>query len=208
MLFSYGAIASFLPRGAYAAQCDFTPHLLGLIPSDANPAVSTTGQFHHFHFLHVPEMILNSPPINGWSTLSSMMVPELGIDGFFFGEGKTGVAKEREIQKQFHCHQVYFSNNQLKQIALRQTTDVIAFIRGRDGKPSRNHTFTFNKPGDAAKVIFEKDKLSIQQIARQRNLRTTRETCDVQIHGGVIVFNGQGQRVISKVSELNALKGY
>lgn len=203
-----GLIAQVLPRGAYAAQCNFTDHLLGEIPSNSNPAISTTGQFHHFHYLHVPQVILDSPPQAGWSTLSSMMVPELGIDGFFFGEGKSGSAKEREIQKQFHCHQVYFSNAQLRQIASGQRTDVIAYIRGRDGKPSRNHTFTFNKPGSSVMTVFEQDKIQIQQIAKQRNLRTVRETCDTQIHQGVIVFNGQGQRIVTNVNELNSLKGY
>lgn len=208
LAFGLGLMAQLLPKGAYAAQCNFTDHLLGEIPLDSNPAISTTGQFHHFHYLHVPEVILNSPPQVGWSTLSSMMVPELGIDGFFFGEGKSGAAKEREIQKQFHCHQVYFSNAQLRQIASGQRTDVIAYIRGRDGKPSRNHTFTFNKHGSSVMAVFEQDKIQIQQIAKQRNLRTVRETCDTQIHQGVIVFNGQGQRIVTSVNELNSLKGY
>ena len=31
------------------------------LPSDANATVSSTGQFHHFHYLHVPQQILNNP---------------------------------------------------------------------------------------------------------------------------------------------------
>lgn len=208
LIFGLHWVSSLWPAGAYAAQCEFDAHLLGEIPRNSSPALSTTGQFHHFHYLHVPQLILNQPPASGWSTLSSMMVPELGIDGFFFGEGKSGVAKEREIQKQFHCHQVYFSVQQLRQIAAGQQTDVIAYIRLRNGQPSQNHTFTFNKPGASAFAAFQQDKVQVQRLARQRGLKTVRETCDTEIHRGVTVFNAQGQKVITSLQELNSLKGY
>lgn len=200
LVLGYGLAAQLtsqmLPFGAFGAQCEFTDHLLGQIPEGAQKAISSTGQFHHFHYLHVPQQILNNPPLTGWTTISSMMVEDLGIDNFFF--------RNREIRKQFHCHQVTFSYEQLVSIASGQRTEVYAFIGGR-----RNHVFLFNGGGGVSQEqFFDQERTRIQRIARQNSLRNRRSVCDTVAHTGVTVFSFNSDRFVRTARELNTLKGY
>ncbi len=217
--FSLATLASGLwAPGAYAAECATTDHLNGFIPEDANATVSSTGEFHHYHYLHIPLQILMNPPRSGFTTITSLMRPELGIDDFFF--------RPAEQRKQFHFHQVYISNPQLQAIAAGRRTSVTAFIpRNRP-----NHTFVFNRanivseagPGEteAQKLerLYETNRLSagalineqrrILALAEQAGLRTESVVCDTRLHRGVSMFNSRETRFIATAAELERLKGY
>jgi hypothetical protein len=194
-----GLGSQFLAPGAFAMDCATTPHMNGYIPVDANAALSSTGQFHHFHYLHVPQVILQNPPRAGWNTITSMMSPELGIDPFFF--------RPAETRKQFHCHQVSITRAELQGIAAGQEVQVLAYIRS-GGIPRRNHTFVFNAGGLDPRVSLERRREEIRQLARQNNLQTQSVKCDTRLHRGVTVFSREGDRVVASARELEALKGY
>lgn len=200
-LFLASQMVSLWPKGAYAVECSFTDHLEGFIPEGANAALSSTGQFHHFHYLHVPQSILNDPPEGGWSTITSMMSPELGIDDFFF--------RRREVRKQFHCHRVYFSHRQLVAIAAGETTEVVAYINRR-GEAVRNHTFVFNpvQGEDQEPLSLEEIEDGIRAVAVYNELRMQRSACDTSVHRGVTVFDSKGFQVVNSVEQLESLKGY
>lgn len=184
---------------AHAAVCVTTDHLDGAVPTTANAAVSSTGQFRHHHYLHVPIEILTTPPKAGWSTISSMMIPELGIGEFFF--------IKKEVRKQFHCHQVFFSQKQLMNIAKGVETEVIAYIAGFSG-PVKNHTFLFNNKTET----FLQHSARLQKDAIDNELKDklklTKSVCDTKLHGGVTVFNSSGTTTVTDVTKLEALKGY
>ncbi len=191
----------FLSKG-YA--CEYaTPHLDGFLPENSNKSISGPGQFHHYHYLHVPESILNNPPEEGWTTISSMMVPSLGIGRFFF--------RERELVKQYHCHQVWISNSQLTRIAAGLETEVFAYIQGRQGgRPRQNHSFIFNRNNLSPNESFslqENEVLEIAQNTRERGvdpLLTERVNTCFPIR----VFNSKGFRAIENRNELMQLRGY
>lgn len=182
-----------------AENCPLTAHLEGSIPTGAVPTLSSTGQFHHFHYLHVPDVILRQPPVDGWTTISSLMIPDLGIDDFFF--------QSAEVRKQFHCHQVFIGHDQLLSIGQGRETEVIAYIRTRRG-PTRNHSFIFNEGGVASHIGFERRKQEARNVARNRRLRRQRLQCDVRDHRGVTVFNSRSERTVIQIAELERLKGY
>ena len=198
------SIIQGLSSGAFAAECEFTEHLEGFIPDNANAVISASGQFHHFHYLHVPEVILRNPPKSGWTTITSMMVPNLGIDPFFF--------RRREVVKQFHCHQVDFSYQQLVNIAEGRRTSVTAYIYSRRRKRAiPNHSFIFNNHGLSSRQAFTKDQLEIQGEASRKGLQKKRSSClDVRVRnrGAVRVFNGKGFSSIRDLARLEELKGY
>lgn len=196
---SAGWVSQLWPSGAYAADCELTDHLKGFIPDGHNATISTTGQFHHFHYLHVPGVILANPPANGWTTISSLMVPDLGIADYFF--------QSAQQRRQFHCHQVYFSNAQLTSIAAGTQTDVLAYIRSESG-PQRNHTFRFNRGGTDPKAAFILEHQRIQQIAIREGLRRASTVCQTSTHRGVTVFNSQGEKIVTTQAALQALQGY
>ncbi len=198
-LMALGLGSNWIAPGAYAADCALTEHLKGFIPTDANAALSTTGQFHHYHYLHIPQSILTQPPANGWTTISSMMSPQLGIDSFFF--------RRAEERKQFHCHQVFISHTQLTNIAAGKETEVVAFIRS-GGEARRNHGFLFNRSGLDPKVALEQERARIQKLAERNGLRTVGTKCDTRTHSGVTVFNSRGDRIVTNFAELERLKGY
>jgi hypothetical protein len=199
-LFTLAGMASRLSLpGAYAADCVTTPHLNGLIPPDANPTISATGQFHHFHYLHIPQVILLDPPEKGWSTISSLMRPELGIDDFFF--------QRREVRKQFHCHQVFISKAEIEAIANGQETTITAYINS-GGRARPNHDFVFNRGGIDAHVSFQNEFERIQKIAKDKKLRTVAAKCDTRAHRGVTVFNAKETLLVTSLRELESLKGY
>ena len=183
--------------GAFAADCVITEHLNGFIPSDANATVSSTGQFHHFHLLHIPQVILSSP--RAFQTITSMMRPELGIDDFFFEDGET--------RKQFHCHQVQITRAEVASIAAGSETEVIAFIRS-GGRPRRNHSFIFNQGGKNAALALEEKRQAIIKAAQDQGFRFAGVKCDTRLHTGVSVFRPDGQSVIVSRRELERLKGY
>ena len=179
---------------AHASVCVTTPHLEGELPEDVLAAISTTGQFRHHHFLHVPPAILLNPPAEGWSTISSMMVPNLGIGEFFF--------RDREVRKQFHCHQIYFSHRQLLGISGGEEMEVIAYIRAGDGSATPNHSFFFNS------TDFDKHFADLESEALIGGFVRTRSACDIREHGGVTIFSGKGIVTVTEVATLERLKGY
>jgi hypothetical protein len=187
-----GDVAAANPRGT---DCALTEHLKGFLPADANAAISTTGQFHHFHFVHIPKSILVNPPTGGWTTISSMMSPELGIDDFFF--------RAAQAHKQFHCHQIDISRTQLKDIAVGKEATVVAFINGQP-----NHKFVFNVGGGDPVVAFDKERQRIIDLAIAKNLKMTGTRCTTQTHSGVTVFSRNSSRVVTNLTELENLKGY
>lgn len=180
---------------ALAAECPINAHLDGEIPLGAAATISSTGQFHHYHYLHVPQMVLNAPPAAGWSTLTSMMVPDLGIDNYFF--------QKTQVYKQFHCHKVFFSQKQLEAIQKGQKTEVIAYIQGANGVAQKNHTFIFNDT-----ISFEDKENAIQSIAQQNQLKTVGAKCQTQTHGGVRVFSSSGVQLVTSLDVIQSLIGY
>lgn len=190
---------ALLPEGAYAVECPMTGHLLGEIPDGANAVISSTGRFHHFHYLHIPASVLAAPPAAGWTTITSMMVQELGIDDYFY--------LRTNVRRQFHCHKVSFTNAQLQAIAAGKQTEVVAYIEGDSG-PQKNHTFLFNEKGTNPATAFADRFRDIQALARRRGLRNKRSSCDTRTHGGVTVFSGDSTDVVTDLAELNRLKNY
>ena len=182
------------PMRAEAAACEITDHLRGFIPDGALATISSTGQFHHFHYLHIPQQILNNIPEAGWKTISSMMIPELGIDDFFFDSD--------QAHKQFHCHEIVLSATELLAIKNGEKTRITAYIKGSNG-PSPNHTFDFNDG-----PTFGEKRERIIQVAKEKGLRFAGTQCDTDEHEGVSVFNGKGVRTVNDRKELDQLKGY
>lgn len=200
-LYSFASLASgLIVPGAFALPCNtnthpsYHPHLQGVIPEGAVPTLSSTGSFHHFHFLHVPQQILAKIPRSGFRTLTSMMKEECGIDDFFFQRG--------EENKQFHCHQIDFTREQLISIADGKPTEIIAFIRS-GGRPVRNHSFIFNDT-----ITFEQKQQAAKETADFRGFKTERIFCDTRLHGMVTVFHGGGIIGVRTLAQIDQLKGY
>jgi hypothetical protein len=202
-----GAAVGFeLPRAfAQAAQpmrgtCPTTAHLEGVIPADANPALSSTGQFHHFHTLFVPAAVLAAPPRAGFTTITSLMRPELGIDDFFF--------RAVEVRKQFHCHQVDFTRRELEAIAAGQEVIITAYINMR-GRPTPNHEFVFNRAGLSPWDALKSDMAQAQARAARSGFDTQRprSACSVRQHRGVTVFAAGGTSVVTDLQVLAQLEG-
>ncbi|MCJ8275255.1 MAG: hypothetical protein HRT44_00705 [Bdellovibrionales bacterium] len=163
-------------------SCEYlTPLLNGMLPENANSAVSGPGQFHHYHYLHIPQEILENPPEGGWSTLTSMMVDRLGIDDFFFRHPgilrPNGTPFREERPKQYHCHQVYISQSQIQRIRDGQRVEVFAYIQSRPNQePRRNHQFIFNDQLSEGVEMTPHEVLAIKteeiiELASQNNLR-------------------------------------
>lgn len=174
-----------------ADDCFINDLLRGALPEGATSTVSSKGRFHHYHFLSIPKAILEAPPAQGWSTLSSLMVETLGIDDYFFGA--------TNIIRQFHCHRVSFTRAELTAIAAKKKTTITAFIRS-GGQATPNHTFTFNDV-----QTMEQKNAAITAIARREGLRTKRLTCSAAQRRSVTVFRGEGEETIKSAARLEGL---
>lgn len=191
-------------QGAFAADsaCPVTDHLNGIFPEEGAPrqqVISTVGRFHHYHYLYIPSSILVAPPAEGWATLSSMMVVALGMDPYF--------TRMPEHFRQYHCHQITVSQQQLQGIASGRSTAVNAFIEGSN-RP--NHTFLFNRDNRHTSESFQAEFSRIQTLARGRRLETRRILCErlpARLQA-VTVYHPQGDFRVTSVDQINSLKGY
>lgn len=184
---------------AYMSDEEVNAHFEGLLPAGVVSALSDTGTFHHFHYLHIPKFVLETPPIDGFTTLSSMMVADLGIDDYFFAIGSpVPMNIDSRVRRQFHCHEVFISNAQLQSIQKGNKVEVVAFILS-GGEPTKNHTFIFNDT-----VSLEEKEIATQNAAVSEDIPLDRKRlkCNVAKHGGVRVFSGSGETVINNVQTL------
>jgi hypothetical protein len=160
---------SFASTCVYIEDDFIRDHMEGVIPEGVVSSLSTSGMFHHYHYLHIPQSIVENPPVGGFKTLSSMMIADLGIANNFF-------ANNNEIIKQFHCHEVFISRDQIRLIQKGDRVVVQAYIFS-GGASVANHQFVFN---DSNSLIEKRN--DVIEIAKADKLRMTRSACNPKRH--------------------------
>lgn len=95
-----------------------------------NAALSLEPKFHHYHFLHVPQDVLENIPHNGFMTTTTTVRRELGVS-------RTLINQNRHT----HYHVVHFTAAELQDIKAGRLLNKRITVNG-----SPNHLFTFNDP--------------------------------------------------------------
>lgn len=102
------------------------------VPMDEfrNAALSLEPKFHHYHFLHVPQDVLENIPDNGFTTTTTTVRREMGVS-------RTLITQNRHT----HYHVVIFTADELRAIKAGRLVNKRITVEG-----SPNHLFTFNDP--------------------------------------------------------------
>ena len=119
---------------------------------EKNAALSTEPRFHHYHFLFVPQSVLNNIPAQGYQTTTTMVRTDLGVDPRLIAQ-----------KRQSHYHVVNFTRAELQALAAGKTLKKRITVEG-----APNHLFTFNDPS----LTFQTHVANVQQKAKaDRTLR-------------------------------------